>query len=57
MLPQEQNGVVDANLKIYGTSNIRVADASIIPFEIGAHTLATVYGNALRAVEIFKAAL
>ena len=54
MLPKEQNGVVDANLKIYGTSNIRVADASIIPFEIGAHTLATVYGNALKAAEIFK---
>ncbi|KAK7683859.1 hypothetical protein QCA50_013237 [Cerrena zonata] len=54
MLPQEQNGVVDANLKIYGTSNIRVADASIIPFEIGAHTLATVYGNALKAAEIFR---
>ncbi|CAL1709880.1 unnamed protein product [Somion occarium] len=54
MLPKDQNGVVDANLKVYGTQNIRIADAGIIPVSLGTHTLATVYGNALIAAEIFK---
>ena len=31
MLPRDQGGVVDSNLKVYGTSNIYVADASVIP--------------------------
>ena len=31
MLPRDQRGVVDSNLKVYGTSNIYVADASVIP--------------------------
>ncbi|KAG6815635.1 hypothetical protein H0H87_012724 [Tephrocybe sp. NHM501043] len=31
MLPRDQNGVVDSKLKVYGTSNIRVVDASILP--------------------------
>lgn len=31
MLPRDQGGVVDHNLKVYGTENIYVADASVIP--------------------------
>ncbi|TDL15528.1 alcohol oxidase [Rickenella mellea] len=52
MLPKDQGGVVDANLKVYGTENIRVADASMIPLEIGTHTMATVYANALHAADV-----
>ncbi|THU85721.1 alcohol oxidase [Dendrothele bispora CBS 962.96] len=37
MLPQGLGGVVDTNLRIYGLKNVRVADASIIPFPISAH--------------------
>ncbi|KAJ7592206.1 alcohol oxidase, partial [Mycena floridula] len=37
MLPENLGGVVDNSLKIYGTANVRVADASIIPFPISAH--------------------
>ncbi|KAK7451165.1 hypothetical protein VKT23_012496 [Stygiomarasmius scandens] len=43
MLPQELGGVVDTKLKIYGTENVRVADASIIPFPISAHLSSSVY--------------
>jgi choline dehydrogenase-like flavoprotein len=56
MLPQVDNGVVDPNLKVYFTDNLRVADASVIPLHIAAHIQATVYGIAERAADIIKAA-
>ncbi|KAJ6600307.1 alcohol oxidase [Mycena vulgaris] len=37
MMPQSLGGVVDTKLRIYGTENVRVADASIIPFPLNAH--------------------
>lgn len=38
MLPREMNGVVDSNLRVYGTKNIRVIDLSIAPLQVAAHT-------------------
>jgi choline dehydrogenase-like flavoprotein len=52
MLPKEHGGVVDSSLKVYGTSNVRVVDASIIPLHISAHTQATVYGIAEKAADM-----
>ena len=52
MLPQNQGGVVDSTLKVYGTANVRVADASIIPLHISAHLQGTVYGIAEKAADI-----
>ncbi|KAI0033253.1 alcohol oxidase [Vararia minispora EC-137] len=46
MLPLDDGGVVDTKLKVYGTKNVRVVDASIIPLQIGAHIQATVYAIA-----------
>ncbi|SPO38680.1 related to Glucose oxidase [Pseudozyma flocculosa] len=46
MLPRNQGGVVDPNLKVYGTTNLRVIDASIMPLHIAAHIQATIYGIA-----------
>ena len=39
-------GVVDGALKVYGTTNLRVVDASVLPLQLGAHIQATVYAIA-----------
>lgn len=44
LLPRELGGVVDQNLLVYGTSNLRVIDASIIPIAMSAHYMSLVYG-------------
>ncbi|KAK2467415.1 hypothetical protein APHAL10511_000650 [Amanita phalloides] len=54
MLPREDGGVVDSTLKVYGTANLRVVDASIVPIHISAHTQATVYAIAEKAADIIK---
>ncbi|KAG8715208.1 hypothetical protein FRC08_010871 [Ceratobasidium sp. 394] len=41
MKPQEDNGCVDARLNVYGTQNLKVADLSIIPGNVGANTNST----------------
>lgn len=46
MAARNLGGVVDQNLKVYGTSNIRVVDASIIPLQISATPASTVFAIA-----------
>ena len=55
MLPQEKGGVVDENLRVYGTTNLRVCDASIFPLIPAANPMSTVYAVAERAADIIKA--
>ncbi|THH06520.1 hypothetical protein EW145_g4025 [Phellinidium pouzarii] len=43
MMPRALGGVVDTSLLVYGTSNVRVVDASIIPFPISAHIVSDYY--------------
>ncbi|KAG9125584.1 hypothetical protein FRC07_006994, partial [Ceratobasidium sp. 392] len=54
MAPKELGGVVDSSLKVYGTTNLRVVDASIIPLHMGTHLSRTVYGVAEKAAAIIK---
>ena len=37
MLPLEQGGVVDTDLRVYGLANVRVVDASVFPMQFAAH--------------------
>lgn len=54
MLPREDGGVVDSNLTVYGTTNLRVVDASVIPVLVSAHPQTGIYGIAERAAEIIS---
>lgn len=54
MLPREKGGVVDSQCKLYGTSNVRVVDASIIAFQTNGHTSSTVYAVAERCSDLIK---
>ncbi|KAK2783072.1 hypothetical protein FQN53_009376 [Emmonsiellopsis sp. PD_33] len=54
MLPKEDGGVVDSNLVVYGTKNVRVVDASIIPLHISGNIQWTVYAVAERAADLIK---
>ncbi|GJD02361.1 GMC oxidoreductase [Colletotrichum higginsianum] len=52
MMSREKGGVVDANLKVYGTSNVRVVDASVLPFQVCGHLVSTLYAVAERAADL-----
>ncbi|KAI3603415.1 glucose oxidase [Moniliophthora roreri] len=55
MMKRSLGGVVDAHLKVYDTSNVRVVDASVLPLQISAHLSATLYGFAEKAADLIKA--
>ncbi|KAJ0162546.1 Oxygen-dependent choline dehydrogenase [Colletotrichum tanaceti] len=54
MMPRELGGVVDARLTVYGTCNLRVVDAGVMPLIPGAHIQAAVYAVAEKAADIIK---
>lgn len=56
MLPKNDGGVVDENLIVHGTSNLRVVDVSIIPVVLSAHLQTAAYGIAEVAAEKIIAA-
>lgn len=56
MLPRESGGVVDDNLVVYGTKNLRVVDASIFPLIPRGNIQTSCYAVAEKAADIIKAA-
>jgi choline dehydrogenase-like flavoprotein len=57
MMPRELGGVVDSSLKVYGTSNVRVVDASVMPFQVSGHLTSTIYAIAEKASDLIKESL
>ncbi|KAK3293787.1 glucose oxidase [Chaetomium fimeti] len=54
MMSRALGGVVDPELRVYGTANVRVVDASVVPMQVSGHLTATLYGLAERASDIIK---
>ncbi|KAN0059670.1 hypothetical protein ACQY0O_008242 [Thecaphora frezii] len=52
MLPLSAGGVVGTDLKVHGTTNLRVIDAAVIPFSLTAHLMAATYGLAEIGAEL-----
>lgn len=50
----DSEAVVNSQLQVYGISNLRIADASIIPVIPSAHTNAAVFMIGEKAADIIK---
>ncbi|KAJ7626360.1 alcohol oxidase [Mycena polygramma] len=56
MRPRASGGVVSPKLEVYGTTGLRVVDASVIPFQVTSHTMSTIYAISQKAADIILAA-
>ncbi|KAL0566770.1 hypothetical protein V5O48_015233 [Marasmius crinis-equi] len=54
MLPREDGGVVDPNLVVYGTSNLRVIDCSVMPLLISCNIVTLAYAIGEKGADIIK---
>ncbi|KAL4733881.1 glucose-methanol-choline oxidoreductase [Aspergillus similis] len=54
MMPREKGGVVDERLKVYGTKNLRVCDASVFPLITAGDIQSSVYAVAERGADIIR---
>ena len=52
MMREDLRGVVDGRLKVYGTKNVRVCDASVLPIIPRGNILTAVYAFAEKAAEL-----
>ncbi|KAB5515065.1 hypothetical protein GE09DRAFT_1013465 [Coniochaeta sp. 2T2.1] len=54
MMSRDLGGVVDPELRVYGTANVRVVDMSVIPLHFSGHPVATLLAVAERAADIIR---
>jgi len=52
MLPEKDGGVVGGDLVVYGTTNLRIVDCSVIPVLLSAHIQTAAYGIAEIAADL-----
>ena len=52
MMREDLGGVVDNELRVYGTSNLYVCDASVLPIIPRGNILTAVYAYAEKATEL-----
>jgi len=57
MGPLEEEGVVDANLRVYGINGLRVCDASVFPWIISGHTAGGCFAIAEKLADEIKKGL
>lgn len=55
MMPRELGGVVEKQLRVYGTLGLSIANTSIIPLIPGTHTQTTAYAIGEKAADLIKA--
>lgn len=53
-MSRELGGVVDKELKVYQTSNVRVVDDSVLPLPVSGHLTSTLFVVAERASDLIK---
>lgn len=54
MRKKEFGGVLDEELVVHGTGNLRVVDASAVPFEVNGHPTSTIYAMAEKLSDLIK---
>lgn len=54
MLAREKGGVVDARLRVHGTRNVRVCDASVFPLHVQGNIVSLVYAVAEKGADIIR---
>jgi choline dehydrogenase-like flavoprotein len=52
MIPEKDGGVVDARLRVYGTANLRVVDATIFPIIPRGNIISTLYAVAEKGADM-----
>jgi choline dehydrogenase-like flavoprotein len=52
MIPEKDGGVVDPRLRVYGTANVRIVDASIFPIIPRGNIISTVYAVAEKGADV-----
>ncbi|KAG9920566.1 hypothetical protein KCU84_g12222, partial [Aureobasidium melanogenum] len=55
MTKREWGGVVNAELRVYGTKGLRIVDAGVFPMVVAGHSSSSVYAVAEKAADIIKA--
>lgn len=55
MMSRQLGGVVNKEMKVYGTNNVRVVDASVLPLQTSGHPTSTLYAVAERAADLILA--